>query len=59
MRRAMLLASLLGIAAGGLGPPPWADAKGRDKGRGYAREQGRGDGKDPFPRKCPSARPPS
>jgi hypothetical protein len=27
------------------GPPPWAEAKGRDKDRGYEKEKGRGDGK--------------
>ena len=28
------------------GPPPWAEAKGRDKGREYEKEKGRGDEKD-------------
>lgn len=27
------------------GPPPWAEAKGRNKGRGYEREKGHGDEK--------------
>jgi len=27
------------------GPPPWAEAKGRDKERGYDRDKGRSDGK--------------
>jgi hypothetical protein len=27
------------------GPPPWAEAKGRDKDRGYEGEKGRGGGK--------------
>jgi hypothetical protein len=28
------------------GPPPWAQAKGRDKDKGYEKEKGRGGGKE-------------